>query len=316
MHDPWKNLTINNILNSVEEVIGQKLSGLCLQRNSYINRVYELELIKNKQRIIVKFYRPERWDSDMIFTEHSFLEKLYTQEIPVITPLEFDATTLFQFDNIFFSIFEKKGGRALDEFDEETWKQLGRLIGRTHSISSSLKITNRIKWTPSEITPKHIQAILNSNCILPDFIDSFKNISSLFLQKASPLFNDIPLIPIHGDCHKGNFIIRPNEGIYLTDFDDMSIGPAIQDVWMLLSNIDNKTSKELMWFIGEYELFKDFPDNQFKLIPYLRGMRIIHYVAWIAMQSGDDNFQNLFPQFQTHAYWNETIRELQSIVYS
>jgi Ser/Thr protein kinase RdoA (MazF antagonist) len=62
----WQNLTHDSVLHAVEKTLQEKLSNLLLPRNSYINRVYELEKHDSRERFIVKFYRPGRWTEEMI----------------------------------------------------------------------------------------------------------------------------------------------------------------------------------------------------------------------------------------------------------
>lgn len=311
----WENLNQITILNEVEEAIQKPLSNVCLQRNSYINRVYEVEVAESKERLIAKFYRPRRWTVDMIRDEHALLFKLKAEELPVVPPLKWEGETVFMLENIPFAIFPKMGGRAIDEFDEELWTQAGRLIGRLHMISSRTSISNRIKWIPSIATASHLETLKTSSLIPEKFREPFFSISNMFVEKATTLFASTSLFPIHGDVHLGNFIYRPDEGIYLVDFDDACIGPAVQDLWMLLPDIPEHCEKELDWFIEGYETFHEFPRASLSLVPALRAMRLIHFAAWCSVQYNDPNFTYYFPEWGDTKYWNETTRTIQSIVY-
>ncbi|MDD5457167.1 MAG: phosphotransferase, partial [Candidatus Margulisbacteria bacterium] len=99
MQDIWQSLSQDAVLNTVERIIKEKLSNLLIPRNSYVNRVYELQKAADKEKIIVKFYRPDRWNKEQILEEHTFLGKLAANEVPVIPPLKYDNNTLFFFDN-------------------------------------------------------------------------------------------------------------------------------------------------------------------------------------------------------------------------
>ena len=54
-------------------------------------------------------------------------------------------------------------------------------------------------------------------------------------------FAATPFTPIrlHGDCHPGNILWRDEDpaghGPHIVDLDDAVTGPAVQDLWMLLS---------------------------------------------------------------------------------
>jgi Ser/Thr protein kinase RdoA (MazF antagonist) len=311
--NPWIDITPENVLNIVEKTIGQKLSNLFLTRNSYINRVFELEIAETKERIIVKFYRSNRWTKEMIQTEHDLLRQLYDSEILVIPPSKYNGETLFSFKDISFAVFPKKGGRAIDELGKEQWVQMGRLIGRMHTISHEMPNPNRITWRPSEATEKHVQILKETNIVPEDFQNSFFSAAEIIINKFDPKFNQHELILLHGDCHKGNFIHRPGEGIYIIDFDDMCIAPIVQDMWLLLPDTEEKCENEINWFIEGYQIFQPFPKQSLELIPALRAMRLIHFASWCATQYKEAYFRSHFPEWGSIKYWNEKIRMLQQL---
>ncbi len=316
MENVWQELEHNNIFNSVEKTLGAKLNSLLIQRNSYINRVYELERSDNKERLIVKFYRPGRWTKEQILEEHAFLAELADKDIPVIKPMTIGNQTLFSLFSIFYSLFPKMGGRSVDEFDKDAWLNIGRHLARIHMIGSSHKTSKRITWRPGIATKHHLEVLLSSGLMPPDFKKSMQNTAELFIKKSDGLFKGSDMLLIHGDCHKGNLISRPGEGIWLIDFDDMCLGPAVQDVWMLLPGSIDESKAELAWFLEGYETFRNFDVASLELIPALRGMRLVHYASWLAVQEHDPHFDKHFPEARTPRYWNELIKELQGIVYA
>lgn len=312
----WQDLTHEKILSSVESALGKKLSNLLLKRNSYINRVYELEEHDPRERLIVKFYRPGRWTERMILEEHKFLSDLTEKELPVIPPLNIKGQTLFNLDSIYYSIMPKKGGRALNEFDKDTWQELGRLLARIHLVGELHKKAERVVWRPGAATRAQVKVLEDSSYILPDFRNSFFTTAEKFIDRFDPLFEGQEQLLLHGDCHKGNLLHRPGEGIYLVDFDDICLGSPVQDLWMLLPDEVEKSQLELEWFFKGYGTFRQFDVNSLQLIPALRGMRIIHYVAWLSVQSQEPDFTTHFPHAGTSRYWSELIRDLQEITYS
>jgi Ser/Thr protein kinase RdoA (MazF antagonist) len=315
METIWKNLTPDNIFKTVEETLGTRLSNICLKRNSYINRVFELEEHDSRERLIVKFYRPGRWSRPLIEEEHRLLAELHNEEIPVIPPITIKGATLFSLDDINYALFPKKGGRSVDEFDKEGWKTLGRTIARIHLVGERHKNSTRMYWRPAVATGQHLELILNSDFILPDFKNTLAKTAELFIQKSDPLFAEDKFILLHGDCHKGNIIFRPNEGYFVVDFDDMCFGPPVQDLWLLLPDAPARSANEVNWLLEGYETFRPFDYESLSLVPALRGMRLIHYAAWLAVQSVEPDFTNNFPQAGAPKYWNTLIKDLQQIVY-
>jgi Ser/Thr protein kinase RdoA (MazF antagonist) len=314
MNDSYANLTHDAVLNAVETVIGEPLANLVIARNSYINRVYELIVKSSRQPLIVKFYRPGRWTVDQIQEEHTLLAKMQESELLVIPPMKIADKALFVYEGISFAIFPKMGGRALDEFTQDSWTQLGRLLGRTHALSQTLPSSTRIKWHPDEATKHHLDILLNDKHLPEDYRQPLERVVAQFLQVSRSLFSHEPLFLIHGDCHKGNLIHRPNEGVYLIDFDDCCVGPAVQDLWMLLPGTVMESPLEIDWFLEGYEVFRDFDRRSLALIPSLTIMRLLHFASWCALQTGDIGFRDHFPDWGTPRYWNELIREIQRLM--
>jgi Ser/Thr protein kinase RdoA (MazF antagonist) len=310
----WATLTEENILNLVEKTLGLRLNNLCLKRNSYINRVYELENAEDSKRFIVKFYRPGRWSQAMILEEHQFLLKLSQEDIPVILPMVMNGTTLFKHAEFNFAVFPKMGGRAFDEFDESTWQQLGRLFARIHLTGQTMEQSTRVIWTPAIATQQHLETIQRNNVLPEEFKMPFTKLVERFIKHAQSRFEDQPLKLIHGDAHKGNLIHRPGEGLYILDFDDICQGVAVQDLWMFLPDVPEKCASEIEWFLEGYEQFKEFDRDQLALIPYLRGMRLIHFAAWCALQSAEADFAEHFPEWGSARYWRDIMVDLEAIM--
>lgn len=87
------------------------------------------------------------------------------------------------------------------------------------------------------------------------------------------------------------------------DLDDARNGPAIQDLWMLLNGDHQEKLIQLDILLEGYQEFCDFNPNQLKLIEPLRGLRMVHYMAWLAKRWHDPAFPLAFPWFNDPKYW-------------
>ena len=74
-----------------------------------------------------------------------------------------------------------------------------------------------------------------------------------------------PLLRLHGDCHRGNVLwIDPEDargaepGPHFVDFDDSRMGPAVQDLWMLLEGDRAAMQGQLADVLAGYEDFAEF----------------------------------------------------------
>lgn len=301
----------DTVLNLAEAQLGEACSNMCRQLNSYINRVFELETLDGK-RVIIKFYRPDRWPLSALEDEHTFLRELHEQEIPVVPPLLLDnGKSIGSYNDLHFSLFPYCGGRSSDEFTEEQWLEVGRLLGRSHAIGAVHPAKNRLVLSPNQSTRNHVDFILGAGVIEdPDQAREFSTVCDAFIAETQPLFDEVRSSRIHGDCHFSNIIYRPGESFFLIDFDDMVMGPAIQDLWMLLPGAMNESLLEIDYFLEGYETFHPFDRRGFRLVEPLRGMRFLHFIAWLTHQYVADGSAPIVPGFGSKEYWLVEISDL------
>jgi Ser/Thr protein kinase RdoA (MazF antagonist) len=307
----FTHLTPDAVINAVENALGTRCSNLCRPLNSYINRVYDVGLDSGSQ-VIAKFYRPGRWSRDALQDELDFLQELHTAEVPVVPPLPApDGSLLHQWGDTWFAVFPKKGGRPLDEPTPDDWKQLGRLIARMHSIGAARSPHARIHLHPQQSTLAHLDYILRSGTLPDRLRNPYETTVRNLVDQISPLFDDVTTLRIHADCHRGNILFRPGEGYHLLDFDDMAVGPAVQDLWLMLPDRLPNARPELDLLLDGYETFMEFPYHTLNLIEPLRAMRFIHFTAWCARQKADGGFARLSPTWGSQDFWRQEIADLE-----
>ena len=309
---PYENLTPDNILDAVES-LGLLSDGRFLALNSYENRVYQVG-IEDSDPIIAKFYRPNRWIEDAIFEEHQFALDCVAQEIPVVAPIEINGTTLHNFSDYRFSLYTRHGGHApnLDNPDHLEW--LGRFISRLHSVGSRFPFQHRLKLNPKTFGHDNLDFLIENNFIPDELRHNYQLAAQQVLEIIDQQFaayNYLPSIRLHGDLHVGN-ILWTDSGPHIVDLDDCMMGPAIQDIWMLLSGSDEEMVIQLSAILKGYNQFYDFDPISLNLVEALRSLRIINYSAWLAKRWHDPTFPKNFSWFNEPRYWEEqlyTLRE-------
>ena len=301
------------VLTAVEEGLGQPATARCQPLNSYINRVYEVEL-ENNISVIAKFYRPGRWPPAALAEEHAFTLELQDLDLPVIAPLILtNGQTLGQCQDITYAIFPKKGGRFLAELQEEQWVSLGHLLGRIHRVGASKPYRNRIDLHPKASTTEQLNFLLAGDFIPAELHPAYAKESQQLLDLITPLFAEIKPCRIHGDCHFGNLVLRPSESFFLFDFDDMANGPAVQDLWMMLPGYHQDCLPEIELFLEGYETFYSFDRRQLALIEALRAMRYIHFTAWCAHQVAQPQHNlAMGDNWGSGDYWLQEINDLRN----
>lgn len=303
-------LTPDKVLTLAEKGLGIRCTNLCRPLNSYINRVFELEQ-EDGNGLVIKFYRPGRWSKSALLDEHTFLLELQALEIPVIAPLQMaDGGTLGRYGKIYFACFPKCGGRSYDEYSEDQWLELGRLIGRVHAVGATHLPQDRITMVPGCSTRTQVDGLLAGDLIPAEMRTDFQKLTDSLIEEIQPLFDHTRMIRIHGDCHFSNLIYRPDQSFFIIDFDDMAVGPPIQDFWMLLPGPAQDCLLEIDLFLEGYETFMDFDRRSLTLIEPLRAMRYIHYIAWCAHQVSEDGESRVAPNFGTREYWRQEMGDL------
>ncbi len=311
MSGHFDELTPDRILDAIEMGMDCQLTGLTSPLPSYINRVYELQSVSG-ERLIAKFYRPGRWKKTALQDEHDFVLDCAADEIPVVAPLELaHGGTIGEYDDILYAVFPKKSGREMELHTDEGWRRLGSLVGRIHLSGSRGIADNRLRMHPETTTLPEIEGLLAGGFMSAGNADRFKDVSHRILEIALREFDGVELQRIHGDCHRANVLERPEEGLMVIDFDEMVMGPAVQDIWLLLPDHANHTRHEINLILDGYEQFMDFDDRQLRLIEILRAMRIIYFLSWCSTQVDDFKFKNNFPDWGSDMFWQREVADLE-----
>ncbi len=304
----FNQLSPEHVLDAVETG-NCRCTGRFIILNSYENRVYQMEL-DDDSWVVGKFYRPGRWSKETIEAEHSFLFELEAEEIPAVCPLELDSGgTIGEVSGIMFSIFPRVGGRSPDEPSDDQLAILGRLLGRIHNVGAARKTPHRLNLTPEVYGTNNLNYLLENDFLPDEARENYVQTVKQIIEHITPLFQDVPVHRVHGDCHQGNLLWGADGPAFL-DFDDMVTGPAVQDVWMMIPSYDDYGKRQRELFLEAYSQFRDFDPAWLHLIEPLRALRFIHYSTWIAKRWTDPIFKKTFNHFGTLQYWQREIQDL------
>ena len=317
---PYSRLTPDVVLNSLDAA-GLRTDGRLLALNSYENRVYQVgveDADGAASLVVAKFYRPARWSDAQILEEHGFLAELSAAEIPVVAPLEFGGNTLLHAEGFRVAVFPRRGGRAPELDDPVVLEWIGRFIGRIHAVGGTRAFAHRPHLDIESFGVEPRAFLLASGLIPPDLAGAWKQATDLALEGVRHAFaraGEVRAIRLHGDCHAGNVLWTPahgntHGGPHFVDLDDARMGPAVQDLWMLISGDRASMSRQLGLILRGYEDFAEFDDRELHLLEALRTLRLIHYCAWLARRWDDPAFPMAFPWFNTPRYWQDRVLEL------
>ena len=315
---PYASLTPDLVLDALDTV-GVRGDGRLLALGSYENRVYQA-MVDDGPPVVAKFYRPGRWSDGEIAEEHAFVRELDEAEVPSVPPREIGGRTLHLHEGFRFAVYDKCGGRAPELDRDEVLEWIGRFLGRLHVVGGAGRFGSRPALGVESFGVAPREFLLASDFLPSDLREAWTAVSALALDGVRGAFERagaVATLRLHGDVHPGNVLwidAGAMRGPHFVDFDDARTGPAVQDLWMLLSGDRDAMEHQLAKVLEGYERFRAFDRRELHLVEALRTLRLLHYSAWIAQRWDDPAFPAAFPWFGTTRYWQDRILELREQV--
>ena len=319
---PFDALTPQVVLDLLDG-LGVRGDGRLLQLNSYENRVYQV-MLEDGGAVVAKFYRPGRWSDAQILEEHRFAAELAAAEVPVVAPqLLAGGPSLGQAEAdgqaFRIAVYPCRSGHGPELDQPDTLRWLGRFIGRLHAVGAAQRFVYRRALTTNTFGHAALARLLQLDVLpaaqAPGWQASCQQALAAIDAAFAKLDASGPLqtLRLHGDCHPGNILWRDEGdagGPHIVDLDDAVTGPAIQDLWMLLSGQREAMRGQLAAVLQGYRQFRPFDPRELALIEPLRTLRMIHHSAWLAERWGDPAFPVAFPWFGTASYWGQQTVQL------
>ena len=317
---PYDALTPDVVLDALDR-LALRGDGRLLALSSYENRVYQAHL-EDGPPVVLKFYRPGRWTATTILEEHRYAQDLVNAEVPMVAPLAFDGDTLHHHAGFAYSVSPWRGGRRPELDDMEVLEWTGRFLARLHTVGAQTPFVERPALNTITMGQEPLAWLLDSGMVPPEALGRWLPAAEQALALATQVMG-APAAPpplafgvlrLHGDCHPGNILWtptdRPGGGPHFVDLDDARTGPAVQDLWMLLSGDRAQQQRQLGALLDGYEQFRDFDRRELGLIEPLRTLRLLHYSSWLARRWSDPTFPIHFPWFGSSSYWLEQAQTL------
>lgn len=332
---PFQSLTPDVVLDALDGV-GLRGDGRLLQLNSYENRVFQV-FLEDGRVVVAKFYRPGRWTDAQILEEHHLAAELAADECPVVAPWPLQVAAdarlpmamcgdtagpigtlaaVHTADGPYrFAVAERRAGRPPELEAPGTLAWIGRLLGRMHRVGARRPFEHRGRVDVETLGRRSRDWLIETDAVPPEVLPAWRAVVDELLARADAAFADVAprSLRLHGDCHIGN-LLWTAAGPHFVDLDDCATGPAVQDLWMLLSGDRRSARRELDAMLSGYEQFMDFDDRELALVEPLRSLRMIHHSAWLARRWQDPAFQAGFPWFGQGNYWAQKVTELRELL--
>ena len=205
----------------------------------------------------------------------------------------------------------------VDDFEVLEWT--GRFLARIHAVGAARPFTHRPALDLQSFGTEPRDWLLAHALIPLDVQSAWREACNAALDLIAAdaqstgaggqfFLKNVTMLRLHGDCHPGNILWTPLDewgrgGPHFVDLDDARTGPAVQDLWMLLSGDRRQRTHQLGALLDGYEQFRPFDRRELALIEPLRTLRLIHYSAWLARRWEDPIFPINFPWFGSSDYW-------------
>jgi Ser/Thr protein kinase RdoA (MazF antagonist) len=306
--------------------VGLHGDGRVLQLNSYENRVFQV-FLEDGRAVVAKFYRPGRWSNAQILEEHAFALELASAEVPVVPPLALTPgdsravlhgapPTLVSGFGHRFAVSARCAGREPELEDPAALRQLGRFIGRLHEVGRRRPFAHRHRLDAHADGQRAMRLLIDGGFVPAAQLPAWRDACERALAAVVSAFHaaaPLTTLRLHGDCHIGNVLWRrtaTEDSPHIVDLDDAMQGPAVQDLWMLVSGDHSTMARQLDTLLSGYEQFSDFDDRERRLIEPLRTLRMVRHSAWLAERWVDPTFPLNFPFFGSAAYWSQQTAQL------
>ena len=309
MH-PYSTLAPEVVVEAVE-ALGHRCDGRVLALNSYENRVYQVGR-EEAAPVVVKFYRPGRWSTPAILEEHAFALELAAAEVPVVAPEVRDGRSLFESHGFRYAVYPRQGGRWPEFATREDRAWMGRFLGRIHAVGRTRAFRHRARLDWRTMGVETVEWLLGQGWIPSHLESAYESVAGDAIALVEQRFDEAePLrtLRLHGDCHPGN-VLWTDDGPHFVDLDDCMTGPAVQDLWMLVSGRPDEMRSQLEDFLEGYQEFAEFDWHELRLVEPLRTLRILNYAAWLARRWDDPAFPRAFPWFEEPKYWEQHVLDL------
>ena len=304
------------------DAVGLRGDGRLLQLNSYENRVFQV-FLEDGRVVVAKFYRPGRWSDAQILEEHAFALELAQAEVAVVPPLVLlEAAADVELLGMPPTLARRQGhrctvalrcaGREPELEDPAALRQLGRFIGRLHAVGRRQPFAHRHHLNAHADGRRAMKLLIDGGFVPDTERPAWQQACDRALLAVEAAFDaaaPLSTLRLHGDCHLGNVLWRDGAP-HVVDLDDAMQGPAVQDLWMLVSGDHTTMAQQLRTLLEGYEQFSDFDDRERVLIEPLRTLRMVRHSAWLAERWSDPTFPRNFPFFGTAAYWSQQTAQL------
>lgn len=272
--------------------------------------------------IVLKFYRPGRWNFEALQEEIEFLEDLREAKIPFVRPVG----GVRVWHGIYYIAFEaiaKSYKEAPEILDEDSVRNLVHLVARIHDVGAKRVAVSRPQFDPEAMCFGCFEVIKESKFLPKELYGSYEKVIDEIVLKMAD-FKDVPIQRVHGDTYSGNTMWNSNGPMFM-DLDDFQMGPVGLDIRLLSSGWKLNTLPEGMsriecrdiqqeLILNFYREVHSFPKSWEAIFPLLSACRDVQFDAWFSARWMEPGFAKNYPDEDITAldYWKNSIEGLEA----
>ena len=250
-----------------------------------------------RDAVVIKFYRPGRWNDAQILEEHAFAAELRRQKCRSLRPGAWTAVpctgTRFPVRRIpVLAWFRPGAGRTGAPGAAGPCAGTHACDGRARPIRDTGAVTD---WAYGARARARSGA---RTCCRSHWTIEYEEVSGNLVQRVRVAGRRAGSahLRLHGDCHLGN-VLWNEQGPVFVDLDDCLAGPAVQDLWMLCSGSAAQQQREWRNCSRATSSLRNSIFGELALVEPLRAVRMLNHAAWLAARWADPAFPRAFPWF-------------------
>jgi Ser/Thr protein kinase RdoA (MazF antagonist) len=282
--------------------------------HSQENRLFRVDIDGTVRAL--KVFRYGRVSDAALTYQLEMVEALATDDVSVEVAVRLpDGSLLGRWEKQQFALFEWWTGSGTVPHDRSgaDFSSLGAAIARLHEYAANQAPTAK-HYTPWTWGRASLDYLLAHDIVHAAVRQRFAQTAEAVLARATEVWPDEPLVPIHSDLGAWN-VLWPNAGPpTIIDFEDLGVGVAWQDLYLLPHSLSNDAVAageiEADMHAG-YRSVRALPKGGRRLSGLIEAMRGLYIDCWIAARRHDRHFGVRRLTSHTRQYWIERVERLE-----
>jgi Ser/Thr protein kinase RdoA (MazF antagonist) len=282
------------------------------------NRVFRVDLSDGP--IVLKIFRYSRSSAAVLTEQLEFVDRLAAAGISVARARHLpDGGWLGEWEGQLFALFEwwdEVGDSPVDDTGAD-FRALGADVARMHLLGADVRLEHQLPYTPETWGRASLEHLLGNEIVHALYRSAFSAKAEEVLRRSAAEWPPEPPVPIHSDLGRWNVLWPPRSAPVMIDFEDLGVGTAWQDLYLLPHSFVNNrvcdadTADRIGVALREgYTSVRAIPEGDAALSALIEAMRGLYIDCWISARRHDRHFGVRRLTFHTKSYWEARVARL------